>query len=88
MNSNTVDDFPILMTEREAAKLLQELIGQGTSATLRRQRCVGGGPRFVKISRAVRYRKDDLLDYARRMISEPFASTAQVPKRRDGAHMS
>ena len=40
-------------------------------ATARKLRCVGGGPSFVKLGRAVRYRRADVLEWiaARRVRS-------------------
>ena len=43
--------------------------------TLRKWRCIGEGPRFVRIGRAVRYRKADLDAYAE---ARTFASTSQA----------
>ena len=43
--------------------------------TLRKWRCIGEGPRFVRIGRAVRYRKADLDAYAQ---ARTFASTSQA----------
>ena len=43
--------------------------------TLRKWRCLGEGPRFVRIGRAVRYRKADLDAYADARI---FESTSQA----------
>ena len=47
-----------LMTEREAAEFLGI-----APATLRRWRLVGQPPQYVKLSRAVRYRRADLTDF-------------------------
>lgn len=44
-----------LLTEVEAAERLSISV-----RTLQQWRVVGGGPRFVKLGRAVRYRPDDL----------------------------
>lgn len=60
---------PTLLTTAEAARYL----GLATS-TLNKWRVYGYGPAFVKLGRAVRYRKDDLDRYleksARRSTSE------------------
>ena len=47
--------------------------------TLRRLRREGGGPPFVRIGRAVRYRADELLVWA---DSRTFSSTADEDARR------
>lgn len=44
-------------------------------ATLRKWRCTGDGPRFVRVGRAVRYRKTDLDAYA---LARTFVSTSQA----------
>lgn len=49
---------PPLVTEREAAHRLSI-----QPATLRRWRWCGGGPRFRKIGRAVRYAEADLQSF-------------------------
>lgn len=46
-----------LLTENQAAEFLKF-----SSKALQRWRCVGGGPKFIKISgRAIRYRREDLI---------------------------
>ncbi len=50
-----------LLTEAEAAMYLHV-----SRSFLAKARCVGGGPRFVKIGRAVRYELDDLREFAER----------------------
>jgi hypothetical protein len=58
-----------LLTEAEAAMYLHV-----SRSFLAKARCVGGGPQFVKIGRAVRYELDDLREFAdqakRRSTSE------------------
>jgi excisionase family DNA binding protein len=51
----------VLMTQREAAKLLQ-LSGR----TLERYRASGTGPRYIALGRAIRYRRHDLADWVER----------------------
>lgn len=48
-------DRPVLLTTSDAAAYLGL-----ACATLNKWRCHGGGPVFVKLGRAVRYRRDDL----------------------------
>jgi hypothetical protein len=79
MSGKEIDDFPELMTEAQASELLKAKIGVGSQKTLRRWRCTGGGPRFVKISTRVRYRREDLIAYAHSRVSDPIENTAQAP---------
>lgn len=46
-----------------------------STATLEAWRCRGGGPVFVKLGKAVRYRKSDLDAF---LNSRTFANTSQV----------
>ncbi len=56
----TPDDFSALLTTTEAARWL------GLSAsTLAKARVAGGGPPYVKLGSAVRYRRADLEAYAK-----------------------
>lgn len=47
-----------MLTTREAAKRLRL-----QKSTLEAWRCRGGGPVFVRLGRAVRYRNEDLNDF-------------------------
>lgn len=60
----------IALTTREAAGYL----GLATS-TLNKWRCHGGGPQFLKLGRAVRYRQDDLDRFLETRI---FSSTVEI----------
>lgn len=44
-----------LLKEKEVAKLLNMSV-----ATIRKWRCCGQGPRFVKIAHSIRYRSEDV----------------------------
>jgi hypothetical protein len=57
-------DLDTLLTGREAAALLRL-----SERTMERHRTAGTGPRFVRLSRAIRYRRRDLLDYIQRNVS-------------------
>jgi excisionase family DNA binding protein len=58
-----------LLDQREAAKLLRL-----SERTLERLRVQGGGPRFVKAGRCVRYRETDLEAWiAARIVSSTSA---------------
>ncbi len=43
-------------------------------STLEKRRLYGGGPKFVKFGRAVRYRMEDLIEFAKDNI---FSSTSE-----------
>lgn len=63
-----------LLDEDEAAALLRS-----KPSTLRKWRCVGGGPRFVKIGRSVRYDLRDVqafIDASRRSSTSDRGETA------------
>lgn len=52
---HTQHDNPVIMTVGEAANYLGLAV-----STLNKWRCHGGGPIFIKLGRAVRYRVEDL----------------------------
>jgi len=52
---HTQHDNPVIMTVGEAATYLGLAV-----STLNKWRCHGGGPIFIKLGRAVRYRAEDL----------------------------
>lgn len=60
----------VALTTREAASYL----GLATS-TLNKWRCHGGGPRFLKLGRAVRYRQEEL---DRFLETRMFGSTTEA----------
>ncbi len=60
-----------LMVENEAAHLLAV-----SQRTLQAWRLRGGGPRFVKAGRAIRYRRRDLIDW---METNAVFSTSALP---------
>lgn len=49
-----------------------------TPATLRKLRCLGGGPQFRKAGRSVLYDRESLDTWAEALVGEPVASTAEV----------
>lgn len=54
-----------LLYPKEAANLL------GLSVrTLERYRCVGLGPKFLKLSRSVRYREEDLIEWLEQRLKQ------------------
>jgi len=60
----------VALTTREAAQYLGLAV-----STLNKWRCHGGGPEFLKLGRAVRYRQDDL---DRFLETRMFRSTAEL----------
>jgi excisionase family DNA binding protein len=46
-----------------------------SQVTLRRWRIAGEGPRFVRLGRAVRYRREDIADFVERRT---YSSTTQA----------
>jgi len=60
----------VAFTTREAAQYLGLAV-----STLNKWRCHGGGPEFLKLGRAVRYRRDDLDHF---LATRMFSSTAEM----------
>ncbi|MBU3887215.1 AlpA family transcriptional regulator [Methylosinus sp. KRF6] len=58
MNTPTKPKSRPLLTEQQAAEYLNLAV-----RTLQQWRVQGKGPKFIKLSRAVRYRQSDLEDY-------------------------
>lgn len=56
MHTKSTNDADELLTEREAADLLKM-----SSRTLQAWRCSKAGPAFVRVGRAIRYRRRDLV---------------------------
>ncbi len=67
------NDPDALLTENQAVLLLNL-----SARTLQSWRLRGGGPKFVKAGRAVRYRRSDLLDWIDKGTIE---NTSQNPER-------
>jgi predicted DNA-binding transcriptional regulator AlpA len=65
-------DLDTLLTGREAAALLRL-----SERTMERHRTAGTGPKFVRLSRAIRYRRRDLLDYVERSVSHSTSEPAR-----------
>lgn len=64
-----------LINEREAAQILAVAV-----RTLQWWRIRGGGPKFVKLGRAVRYRRSDLLDWIDANTRRSTSATATVAR--------
>lgn len=61
-----------------AAEYLQQRFGFGTSETLAKLACIGGGPRFRKLGRFPLYTADDLEAWAQARMSRPVQSTSEL----------
>jgi hypothetical protein len=71
------DDEPYLTTE-ESSEFLRGLGLQRAPSTLKKLRCVGGGPTFVKYGRFPRYTPKWLQEYAKSQLSAPLRSTSET----------
>lgn len=70
-------DTPTYLRRHQAADFLQDRFGFGTTETLAKLACVGGGPRFRKLGRFPVYTADDLQAWAESRLSDPVASTSE-----------
>lgn len=67
-------------TEHEAATLCTAEGAAVAVRTLSNWRWAGKGPPFVKVLGRVRYRREDVIAWARAQISEPRRSTSDAPR--------
>jgi hypothetical protein len=67
-----------LLTETEAAIVATEEGVPVAPRTLANWRWSGNGPPFVKVLRRVRYRRADVVAWARAQISAPRKSTSEA----------
>ena len=75
------------MRTAEASTYLDETWGvRRTPDTLKKLRCVGGGPRFEVDGRFPLYTKPFLDEYAREQLSPPVRSNAELHKIRREAY--
>ena len=73
-----------LYDEIRASSYLQELGAPIAPATLRKKRCVGGGPEFFKsFGGRVFYRRHALNEWAESQRSAALRSTSDLPNKRD-----
>ncbi len=71
--------WPRFMTSREACDYLREEWAiKRAASTLNKIRGTGGGPRFIKHGRHVRYTPELLDEWANKLISEPLSSTSEA----------
>lgn len=69
------------LTPEEASDFLERRGLPVAASTLRKLRCVGGGPKFVKFGRFPRYTAPWLLEFAQGKLSQPMRSTSDnAPK--------
>jgi hypothetical protein len=74
--ANVADDRTYL-TPEESSDVLKDLGLPMASSTLKKLRCVGGGPTFVKFGRFARYTLPWLREYAESRLSAPMRSTSE-----------
>lgn len=67
-----------LLTRHEASEYIREKGLPASSATLRKLACVGGGPKFRRFGRHVRYDPSDLNAWIESRLSKPLASTSEA----------
>lgn len=59
----TTREYPAILNETQAGEFLGF-----ESQTLRNWRCAGRGPTFIKVSRTIRYRASDLIEFLDRHV--------------------
>jgi predicted DNA-binding transcriptional regulator AlpA len=69
-----MDDLDVLLTEKQYAEIRQE-----SDPTIQRERENGNGCRFVKIGRAVRYRKRDIVEFIERHLRHSTSESIGSP---------
>lgn len=69
---------PGYLRETAAAEHLQKRFGFGAVRTLRKLRCVGGGPTFRRVGRMIVYEPAALDAWAMSRMSGPMRSTSDV----------
>jgi hypothetical protein len=67
-----------LFDTNAAAEALANLGVQRSPATLRKLRCVGGGPRFRRLGSKPVYTESDLIAWIEGRLSAPLGSNAEV----------
>jgi len=68
------------LTDTEAAAVATAEGVRVAPRTLANWRWSGEGPAFVKVMRRVRYRREEVIAWARAQISEPRRSTSAAPR--------
>ena len=67
-----------LLDTSAAARRLTELGVRRTSATLRKLRCTGGGPRYRTLNGKPYYTEADLIGWIEARLSEPVGSSSEA----------
>jgi len=75
-------DTPTYLRRDKAAEYLQQNWGFGTTETLAKLACIGGGPRFRKLGRFPVYTPEDLQAWAEGRLSDPVSSTSEYAEQR------
>jgi hypothetical protein len=65
------------LSDDEASKILTSEGLPTAASTLKKLRCTGGGPTFVKFGRFARYTLPWLREYAESRLSAPMRSTSE-----------
>jgi hypothetical protein len=73
-----VADDRTYLTPEESSDVLKDLGLPTALSTLKKLRCVGGGPTFVKFGRFARYTRPWLREYAESRLSAPLRSTSEA----------
>jgi hypothetical protein len=76
--SAELPDKPPYLDPDSASSVLGALGFPTKPSTLKKYRCVGGGPLFVHFGRSVKYREDWLHEWALARLSEPRRSTTEL----------
>ena len=73
------DTSQTMLSTTEVSVYLRNVHGIPFEAsTLTKKRCIGGGPRFVKVGKRVFYQKADLDAWIAQIKSAPFQNTSQA----------
>ena len=78
-NSETILPPSPLLDTSSSAVFLKATFGVPCEAkTLAKLRCVGGGPKFRRFGRLIRYDRQELELWARNRLSQPLRSTSDA----------
>jgi hypothetical protein len=69
---------PVLLDTAAAAHWLSDHGIRRSPATLRKLRCLGGGPRFRRLGNKPVYTESDLIAWIEERLSEPMGSTSEA----------
>ncbi len=73
------EDTATLISTTEGSAYLRQAHGVPFAAsTLTKMRCVGGGPKFVKVGKRVFYQKTDLDAWIAKIKSAPIENTSHA----------